>query len=56
MPRTSEFFVFVELGATGVLEGSILTNLPSKDGSTAKPFCSYDTVVKKIGCINVGGF
>ncbi len=55
IPFGPEFEVLIDVGATGILEGSILTNLPSAQISK-KVICSYDSVLFKIKCVNVGAF
>jgi len=42
----------LKVGATGVLENSIVTNLPSADNTNVN--CSYDTTNLILKCVNVG--
>ena len=45
-----EFIVYIDIGATGVLESTFLTNLPQSNETPVK--CSYTSPL--IRCVNVG--
>ena len=51
-PLNSEFKVTLKILAAGVLEGSIVTNLPAVSGK--KVVCTFDTGSTEIRCSSVG--
>ena len=60
-PISSVLKIRVQIGATGILEGSIVTNLPqfsssSTLSSSQSNDCYYDSVLKEVVCMNVGAF
>ena len=48
-----QYIVKITFGATGILEGSIVTNLPSYS-TTKKVTCIYDNASFTVICKNVG--